>query len=286
MGPLERITALSMKFSSSRILPGQSQRVRAFMVSAGMVSIPLFILPAVFRYKVANQKRYILTALPQGWNRDREYAQAVVKIAAEFPVGNQFFQITVCRCDQAHINRNGARAAEPLELLLLKSAQELRLEFERQISDFVEKQRSPVGEFQAADFLRNRSRESASFMAEEFAFEQARRNRRAVQFHERLFPARTEIVDRPGDQIFPVPVSPRIKTVTSVAATVSTCFSTRFKPTTFTDNFFKAVDGIEFLFEIAFSRVLAFQLLLGLLLFRKIANHAEHDSARRGSRRG
>ena len=47
-GPLERITLRSMKFSSSRILPGQSHFVRAFMTSGGIDSIFLSIRRACF----------------------------------------------------------------------------------------------------------------------------------------------------------------------------------------------------------------------------------------------
>ena len=47
-GPRERMTALSIRFSSSRTLPGHGQRSRAFMVSGGMDSIRLFILRACF----------------------------------------------------------------------------------------------------------------------------------------------------------------------------------------------------------------------------------------------
>ena len=42
MGPFVRITALSIKFSSSLMFPGQSHRVRARMMSGGIVSIFLF----------------------------------------------------------------------------------------------------------------------------------------------------------------------------------------------------------------------------------------------------
>lgn len=39
-------------------------------------------------------------------------------------------------------------------------------------------------------------------MSEEFAFQQARGNRRDVQLHKRIGLSRAEIVDRPGNQFF------------------------------------------------------------------------------------
>ena len=51
LGPLERITARSMKFSSSRTFPGHDQLASARIVSAGILSICLFIFPAYFLVK-------------------------------------------------------------------------------------------------------------------------------------------------------------------------------------------------------------------------------------------
>jgi hypothetical protein len=51
LGPLERMTARSMKFSSSRTFPGQCQLTRARIVSAGILSICRPISPAYFLVK-------------------------------------------------------------------------------------------------------------------------------------------------------------------------------------------------------------------------------------------
>jgi hypothetical protein len=44
LGPRDKITDRSMKFSNSRTLPGHDQLTRAFMVSEGILSIGRFIL--------------------------------------------------------------------------------------------------------------------------------------------------------------------------------------------------------------------------------------------------
>jgi hypothetical protein len=47
----------------------------------------------------------------------------------------------------------GAGAAQALELLLLQDAQELGLEFERDVADLVEEDRAAVRQFEAAEAL-------------------------------------------------------------------------------------------------------------------------------------
>jgi len=54
--PRVRITARSTKFSSSRMFPGQSQFVRAFIAAAGIVSMCFCIRPASFWTKKRTNK--------------------------------------------------------------------------------------------------------------------------------------------------------------------------------------------------------------------------------------
>ena len=84
-----------------------------------------------------------------------------------------------------------------------------------------------MGQFQPSDALRDGSGERALFVAEELALQQARGDGGAVEVDEGTLAARTDRVKRPRISSLPVPVSPRIRTVASVGATVSTCFKTR-----------------------------------------------------------
>jgi hypothetical protein len=59
-----------------------------------------------------------------------------------------------------------------------------------------------VSQLEAADLLRNSAREGALFMTEEFTFQKAGGNRRAVHLDEAALPARTQFVNRPGDEFF------------------------------------------------------------------------------------
>ena len=82
------------------------------------------------------------------------------------------------RCHDPHVDTLRPRAAEPLELLLLQHAQQLRLELERNVADLVEEERAAVGELEAADLLRDRAGERAALVAEELALEKPRRESR------------------------------------------------------------------------------------------------------------
>src|SRR6516162_1877498 len=65
--------------------------------------------------------------------------------------------------------------SQTLELLLLQDPQQLGLQRQRHISDFVQEQSPTVSHFKAADFLRKGPGKRAFFVAEEFAFHKLQR---------------------------------------------------------------------------------------------------------------
>ncbi len=73
----------------------------------------------------------------------------------------------------------------------------------RKIPDFVQEDRAGIRQFEAANLLSDRSRESALLMSEEFAFQQVKRYGRAIQFYKWTPNTSTEIVDRSCNQLFP-----------------------------------------------------------------------------------
>jgi hypothetical protein len=91
-------------------------------------------------------------------------------------VGDHVREVAIGRCHQTHIHADCPRAPEALEFLLLQSAEQLRLEFERDVADFVEKQGPAIREFETANPLRNRAGESALLVTKQFALKKPRRN--------------------------------------------------------------------------------------------------------------
>src|SRR5947209_7037388 len=110
---------------------------------------------SVVRDEVAHQKRDILTPLAKGREIDRKHIQPVVEVGAKLSRRDQLLERTVRRGDDPDVAPDRVRAADPLELLLLEHAKQLRLEVQRQVTDLVEEQGAAVGELEAADPARD-----------------------------------------------------------------------------------------------------------------------------------
>src|SRR5205814_437950 len=89
-----------------------------------------------------------------------------------------------------------------LEFVFLQSAQQLGLQLQRNVSNFIQKERAPIGQFEAAGLLSDSTGERASLVAEQFTFQKPGRDRRAIQLDEGSIPASAQIVDRTRDQFF------------------------------------------------------------------------------------
>ncbi len=66
-----------------------------------------------------------------------------------------------------------------------KTRSSFDLQIERQLADFVEKNRAAMRQSEASLALFSRAGKSALFVAEQFALDQRRRDRRAVDFDQR-----------------------------------------------------------------------------------------------------
>src|SRR5437660_4848564 len=151
--------------------------------------------------EVAHQGRNVLGPLAERRGMDREHVQPVVEIVPEPLLFHHPKEVAVRRGDEAHVDLDGLRTADPLELLLLQDAQQLRLELERDLADLVEEQRAAVGHLEAADLLGDGAGEGAPLVPEELALEEAPRNGGAVELHERAVAAVASVVDGPREQL-------------------------------------------------------------------------------------
>jgi hypothetical protein len=159
-----------------------------------------------------------------------EDLEAVKEVAAKLLFRDHFGQVAIGGGDEAHVDGDGPRSAQALDLALLQSAQQLGLQVERQLAHLVEKERALVGQLQTADLARNGAGERALLVAEELAFEQPAGM--AAQFSlmkVRSLRGLSRWMARASSSL-PVPVSPWIRTVASVGATVSICRSTLRRP--------------------------------------------------------
>src|SRR5262249_14165918 len=103
--------------------------------------------------------------------------------------------------NQPDVYAVGASASETFELPFLQDPQQLGLQRQRDVANLIQKEGSVVGEFKAADFLRDGSGKRTLLMTEEFALQQVKGNGRAIQLHKRASAACADIVNGFGDQL-------------------------------------------------------------------------------------
>jgi hypothetical protein len=95
-----------------------------------------------------------------------------------------------------------AIAADALEFSLLKDAQQLGLDTGGDLADFVQKNRSPMRQFEPAFPLVQGAGEGPFFMAEEFTFDEVFGDGGAVELDERGVGAGAFTVEGAGDEFF------------------------------------------------------------------------------------
>ena len=173
-----------------------------------------------------HQERDVLGALAERRELDREDAEAVVEVLAERLLADGLEQVAVGRGDDPDVDLARRRAADPVELALLQDAQQLGLGLGGELADLVEEDRAAVGQLEPAGAAGDRAGEGPLLVAEQLALDESRGQGRAVDLDERLVPARLVEWMARAISSLPVPVSPQIRTVASVAATRRTLSST------------------------------------------------------------
>jgi hypothetical protein len=124
--------------------------------------------------------------------------QAVIKVGAELPRLYQAIDVLVRGREDADVHRYGLAGSNPLEGLLLDDSEELRLELERKVPDLVEEDGPAVGQLEAAPAILHGVGKSPFHMAEEFAFEEAFGEGRAIHTDEGFIVPRALEVDLLG----------------------------------------------------------------------------------------
>src|SRR5271157_4944748 len=103
------------------------------------------------------------------------------------------------------VNLDRLRAPHPLERHFLKDPQQLRLNFEVDVADLIEKQGAVVGLLEPADAISIGAGEGSFDVAEELAFQQVLRECSAVDLDERAIGAWAGCVDRGGEKLLASP---------------------------------------------------------------------------------
>ena len=145
--------ARSRQFSSSRTLPGQSWCISTRSALSVRLEFAA-LLAADLVHQEAGEVGDVLHALAQGGQVDRHHVEPVVEVLAEAPGLDLGFEVAVGGGDDAHVDLDGAGAADALQLAFLQHAQQLGLEGGGDLADLVEEQGAAVGLLEAALALR------------------------------------------------------------------------------------------------------------------------------------
>src|SRR4051794_7223535 len=145
----------------------------------------LFRLVQLLQEEV-REERDVFETLAQRRDLDREDIQPVVEILAHLAVDDRLLRIAIRRGDDARFDVDLLVAADAPELAFFEHAQQLDLELDRHLRDFVEEDRAALGHFEVALAAFDCVREGALLVAEDLGLDQRRRDRPAVERDERL----------------------------------------------------------------------------------------------------
>src|SRR5712692_5429085 len=99
---------------------------------------------------MAEEQRYLVSALPQGRHVNRESAQPVVEVLTQFLFCKRLFNVDVGGRQNADIDINRPLAAQPEELFVLQHMQELGLQSGWHLCDLIQKNRAFLTQFELA----------------------------------------------------------------------------------------------------------------------------------------
>ena len=151
------------------------------------------------RQQEAQQRRNVFAPFTQRWHVDAEATQAEVQILAKTPRTRHFAQVAVGGSDDAHVDLAHLLAAQRPDFLGFEHMQQLDLQRQRQLADFVEKDRAFVGFEKQALAGAVGAGEGALGVAEELALQQVLGYGAAVDRDESSVGAQALLVDRTRD---------------------------------------------------------------------------------------
>ena len=147
------------------------------------------------------QQGDVFAAFAQRRNGDGKDIEPVEQIIPERSVEHHFLQVAVGGGHEAHIHGNDLVPAQAFNLARLQHTQKFRLQFQRDVANFVQHQRTALSQFKAPLALRASPGKGPFFVPEKFAFHKARWHCGAVHLDHALGFARAAIVDGLGKKL-------------------------------------------------------------------------------------
>ncbi len=124
--------------SDSRTFPGQACSVNLCKASWLISGTGHLNARQSVGGAVSAQCRDIFRALPQGRQFDGNNRKTVIKVFAETAIGNGLTQILGGRGDHPDIHWRRLALADTTDLMFLQDTQQLGLQFQREVADFID----------------------------------------------------------------------------------------------------------------------------------------------------
>ena len=151
--------------------------------------------------KCRRQIRNIFTALRQRRQDDLDNVQPVEEVAAKTSGSDLRTKIAIGRRDDGDIDALELQRADALDFSIFERAQQLRLDGERELADFVEEEGSALSGLEHAGLGVDGAGEGAAHVAEQLALEKRVDDRGAVNRDEWPAPPRPRLVERTRAQL-------------------------------------------------------------------------------------
>ncbi len=135
--------------------------------------------------EIQGQLEDVLAPIAQGRCVKTDHVEPVVQVFAKPAGPDQGLEVLMGRRQDPDIDGDGLRAADALKRHFLQDAEQLGLDFQVDVADLVEKKCAAVGLLKTADAVAVCSGESTLDVSEKLAFQQARRQGRAMELDER-----------------------------------------------------------------------------------------------------
>ena len=176
-------TSRSIKFSSSRTLPGQlySSNTSTSAGSSSGVGCPYFA-PTSQRNAPPESECHP-DARATAANK-RHNVQPEEQILPKSPLRHFLLEVAIRGRDQTDIDRQRLRSADAFKLTLLQHAQQLHLNCRTQIADLVEKQCAAIRQLETTLVRLRRRSKRALLVTKQLRLDQRFRQRRTTHRHE------------------------------------------------------------------------------------------------------
>ena len=150
---------------------------------------------------MVGQQRNVFAPFGQWRNGQRHHVETVVQILTKLARRHAGLEIAVRSGNQPHVHVNQLRRPDRPHLTLLNHTQQLDLQQQRHVTDFIQKQRTAPGHLKQSLVVAHRAGKRALDVAEQLGFEQLFGNRRAVHRHKWPRLALARIVDGMRQQL-------------------------------------------------------------------------------------